>query len=511
MEVNNLRKAWRYVIPLFFIVLMSGCFSAAPAAGMKIIPPQSNTIPFEGTWKITKCMDSGFSTALKNSGETWVGKKAEFIKEGIKVGDDVWVKPGFKIKTVNSGEYFLHKYGVSLGELAAKNNKAEVITITSGDKFLYEFVRLGENEAIFTIQNNIFLLEKISNEVRSDFREELLNKKGQGNNRLSGGKDLVPYSGLLLGVRYKNGEDTYGYKTWWIAVENMVLHPVMETDNIFLPRKNGFWKIEPERVIQNNRTEDIITVSTPYQLLKNERRPLKLDPESWGKREGDIRKSILYIGNDYISMEISGEGGYTDNSGKWSENRLIIEPIDSIAGEKGVKMSDLAGKNALAIMREARADLIDAMNNSEMIETDRDFKDENFYLQRRTGHWFFKGRLNYKIGGTEAFSDFNIDIVPPSSLVSFDILCVPWTAVKDRVPDASDAYTSPNKDVAVVLSESRLYVYALADGKLGDIPLARIKLDKGESVIMAEWATGVYVDNWEESFMKNDVRRIPEN
>jgi hypothetical protein len=27
-------------------------------------------------------------------------------------------------------------------------------------------------------------------------------------------------------------------------------------------------------------------------------------------------------------------------------------------------------------------------------------------------------------------------------------------------------------------------------------------------VIMAEWATGKYVDNWEDTFMKNDCKRV---
>jgi hypothetical protein len=92
--------------------------------------------------------------------------------------------------------------------------------------------------------------------------------------------------------------------------------------------------------------------------------------------------------------------------------------------------------------------------------------------------------------------------------VSFDILCVLWNAIKDRVPDAVDAYTSPNKDMAVILSSSKLFIYSIKNGELGKKPLAKLKLAQGDSVIMAEWGMGWYVDKWEEAFMRNDFKRV---
>jgi hypothetical protein len=40
--------------------------------------------------------------------------------------------------------------------------------------------------------------------------------------------------------------------------------------------------------------------------------------------------------------------------------------------------------------------------------------------------------------------------------------------------------------------------------------MGEIELREGEIVIMAEWATGFYVDNWEKAFLANDAQ-VAEN
>lgn len=503
-----MNKVLRLFIAVVGIVFLCGCYGKDSTTEIKVIAPQNNAIPFEGTWHIVKFINKGAPASSKDAEDNWIGRKAEFLKGGVKVGNDIWKDPHYKIKTVETREYFLYKYGVSAEELSLKESLVDVITITSGDKFLYEFIKLNDDEAIFFVQDKIFSLKKISDRVESNFTEELKIKKKDENSRIADSKEEPPSSGVLLGIRYNKAEGAYGYKTLWIASKNFVLYPVLETDNIFLPRMNGFWKLEHQRVRDNNRVEDIIRVCSPSQLKKNEPGEFKIDVNRWGNREGTVEKKILYIGNDYISMEVTGKGGYTNNSGKWEESQFQVKPVDNISGDRNVKMSDLEGINGLKMLEEASGNSVGYSDESEGENISRKLLDENFYLQRRMGRWVFKGRMSLDKGGRKTATDYNINIIPPQSLVSFDILCVLWSAIKDRVPDAVDAYTSPNKDMAVILSSSRLYIYSIENGELGKKPLAKVRLAEGDSVVMAEWGMDWYVDKWEEAFMRNDFKRV---
>ena len=112
------------------------------------------------------------------------------------------------------------------------------------------------------------------------------------------------------------------------------------------------------------------------------------------------------------------------------------------------------------------------------------------------GHWFFKGRINYLIDDEFHYADYSINIIPPSKLVIYDDLKISWTYIKDKVPEAIDAFTSPLGDIAVVMTKNEIIIYGIIRGEMEDMPLRRIDLKDNETVIMAEWATGDYVDNW---------------
>lgn len=114
--------------------------------------------------------------------------------------------------------------------------------------------------------------------------------------------------------------------------------------------------------------------------------------------------------------------------------------------------------------------------------------------------WIFKGRVNYMEDGNYQYKDFNINILPTKELISFDELAIPWKAIKAKVPEAVDAFTSPNEDLAIVLTYGHILVFRIENGELSDEPIERIKLNSGEKVVMAEWALGKYSLLWDEQF-----------
>ncbi|MBZ4666589.1 hypothetical protein [Mahella sp.] len=132
--------------------------------------------------------------------------------------------------------------------------------------------------------------------------------------------------------------------------------------------------------------------------------------------------------------------------------------------------------------------------------------DDNFTLKRRNGHWIIKGRLNTG-GGQE---DFTVGVMPGDKLVNYDDLCLSWNDIKEKVPSALDAYTSPNKDVLIALGNNFLSIYTIRDGVISSKPARKITIKEGETVVMAEWAMGSYVPKWEESFPKTNPLVIGE-
>ncbi|MDP4180410.1 MAG: hypothetical protein Q8942_04870 [Bacillota bacterium] len=545
-----MKKTWKIIGVIILTMFLGGCFNLGTPTAIEIAPPKNNVLPFKGTWEIVKYINSGFASSKKSESENWIGKKAMFSTDGVKVGDNIWAKPGYKVKRVNPEDYFLYRYGVSRIDFTVNEKEVFVTSITSGDKFLYDFVRLSDNEALLTIQSSICMLKKISSDVDDKFVEELSKRKDQDNEVVYQADPKRKDSGLLLGLRYlknpnqrddSNTPAEYGYKTLWIAFENSVFHPILETNDIFLPRKNGFWKVESERVKSGSYIEDKLMVYNPYQLdnkgindagsgkgnvavLYDKDKPVAananglgiidnkdLNPNQKDPKQSALKsicRKILFIGNDYVSMELA----YPGQSNQWQNDQdlsiMRVQPVDNISGEHGLKISDLTGDKGLKILKDSRNNLISGLNLAGFTEIDKEIEDENFYLQRKNGHWFLKGRLNYSHNDSVAYSDFSINMIIPSTLVRFDALAIPWTDIKDRVPEAIDAFTSPYEDMAVIVSYSKLYIYQIINGRLADEPFAKVKLSRGESVIMAEWATGKYVDNWEDSFMKNEYSRV---
>ena len=111
--------------------------------------------------------------------------------------------------------------------------------------------------------------------------------------------------------------------------------------------------------------------------------------------------------------------------------------------------------------------------------------EDNYGLARKMGYWIFKGRINYpqkrgkqaqggrkqEYGIQEA--DYNIAVIPPDHVVFYNNLNIPWTRV-GQVPSAIDVFTSPAKDLALVITDKEIIVYRMSQENLAAHPLERI-------------------------------------
>lgn len=512
---------------------LSGCTQTITDNADRIARPSYSEAPFFGTWKLESC-DGG-----KQEGETpdtkapLDGDSVSFAQDRLVYAGSEYINISYKVKRVGIDEYFLHKNADIPAELDSVKGEILVITVYSEDNFLFELlspsnedINKSTNGIIAAIDDQFYRMEKISDgftETADTARQ--ISKQSSPDQQ---GSDKLLRSGILLGVRIpirtKDGLGDYAYGTYWISCENRTLRPVLYADDIFLPRMDGFWKLKTYKKLGSMGTEDMLVA---YKVTNTDKLQI---PDLLGniseRIETGTRKAIMYVGNDYVCVEktvygsetnvsdtgsttgTSGKSGTSGTSGKPDSNSevkmLRTLPVDSIANVDGIKISDIAGVNGTIAMESAISEVLKNSGYQGVTNADENEQAKNFALYRKTGHWFFKGRINLDQKEQLPYMDFNLNLIPPANMVAYDVLQVPWTVVKDKLPDAVDIYTSPNKDMAVILTRDKILVYAIENKTLSAAPLAGFRLGGGSSVIMAEWGIGGYVPIWEKSFIKNN-------
>lgn len=209
--------------------------------------------------------------------------------------------------------------------------------------------------------------------------------------------------------------------------------------------------------------------------------------------EPSIIKNILYVGNDYISVE---EIELSNN-----RKNLKTYPIDYLDNGKAVTISDILGAEGLRTFLEGAQGIMKS-------DTSMYLDEESFGLFRRNGYWIMKGRINYNTDGEELYRDFNIKAIPPKELVNYDELIISWNKIKSKIPEAIDAFTSPNEDILIVVTRNNLQIYAIENREISSKELGRIKLNSSDSIIMAEWSLGRYTTLWEEEVIRSGGIKI---
>lgn len=473
----------RILLALLLLPLLGGCDNLSLMPAGKILPPAYDACPLEGKWSVMEELASeGYS------GASVLGQEADplqFSRRMVILGSYVWHQPAYKIKRVNSRDYLMTRHIVLDGYLASINQTVDIVSVSAGANYLGEFMRIDDATIISFVQNKVLLLHKASDRV--DDPSLAANLSVADVNRY----DNTGISGILIGLRIpSNGE--YAYKTVWIAADNKKPRLVLSREDIFFPRRSGFWELRVKSGSKLGRAE----LRAQNVAIKNTKEDLEdsfLDEATTLGTQGIV---VYYIGNDYVTL--------ARNNGS---EKLQVLPVDQLSSPLGIKVADLLGDTGLTAYLGARQQALQALGNQGIKLIDEDSGEDNFGLNRRNGHWYLQGRINYRQDGTPKTLEFNINCIPPDSLVSYDTLYLSWQSIRDRVPNAVDAFTSPNKDIAVIKTPSQLYFFGISGEQLDSVPLGAIDLQEGTSVIMAEWATGFYVDDWEKSFINNGARR----
>lgn len=519
---------------VFFLIslILSACSGPNTDSAEKILSPENQSIAIKGTWEISEVLVDHTSNGEDQN--QWLHKKVQFSNEYISIEESVIRGPQYQMKRVSGDQYLLFNSKALPGNFTFPHGEIEVITIIDGDKFFCEVLVINENAIVLRLQNTSFYLNKLSSRVDEYMHEE---NDGQDstNTNISDSGDKPVSTGVLIGLRSVNNKDhkgslgepagDYNYRTLWISSENKNINPVFEMENIFFPRRSGFWKLHVESATENHKKEQYVVannilIGDRLEEIQLKTRAMNINPLSinsedeedlvqhidfsrWGEKLGEIETKINYISNDYISIEKVGKGGYLVGNDSWEKSSLQLIPIDVLPSGPAVKIDDILDETGGIYMRSALESTADHLQIDNLDILYKDELMENFGIKRRLGHWFLKGRINYIGDKKFKVADYNINLMPPSEVVVYDSLYVPWTNIKDRVPRALDAYTSPNRDIAIVFTKDELLIYSIEGNKLGNQAIERLRLSEDEVAIMAEWATGHYIENWRDVFIQS--------
>ena len=345
-------------------------------------------------------------------------------------------------------------------------------------------------------------------------------------------------SGLLLGF---SGDS--GYRTVWIApVEGKVL-ALQVARTLIVPRKDGFHRLDVVRWCEVMREAEG-PYSGPWRNEIDQVTDAKLgaappqpdsgsghmacdsaarvvaaardsiarvdsialraaktaeDSSSHLNGSGDDESDVCYsrtVGITYASPRfwstVFEEGsGENCNPGRetWSTQRHTAD-VDSGDGNTSLRKY-LTPARARAVAR-----LWEREKGSCALQSS---PDESWGVERALGEWqaaFATSGATACAGqsGNEERGFSIVQRVPPP--IAHRDPIDPWLPLlRKSAMKLSDAFASPGGDVVIGRDGDRLLVFAPRAGTLG-APVLSVDLGPKEKVVMAEWATGAFVDRW---------------
>ena len=314
-------------------------------------------------------------------------------------------------------------------------------------------------------------------------------------------------SGLLITLRHdtKNNNKgdnrwlkpalTHHYRTLWIYPQGNKLK-VLEGKKILVPRDDGFWKVGTKKVVEDKWTEDVLySVPVGKSIGK-----LKL-PDDMENTSGYKDVGILFIGNNHISIEMVGDGYTKGAAHPFHFNRLYVYSLDKLG--KAVKLSKIMGIQADKVLME---------DSKRYLKNHPEKKDALYHqgspdtwgLIRMNGAWALRGFIDYSCEAARGnFAHYDISLRPTAKLVSHDKLIPSWSIIKKNIPNALDAFSSPDYGILGVMTPRELRLYTTKDRVNFSQPDRRIQLKKNEFAVMIQWSMGSYIKKWTQVMKKH--------
>ncbi|HJQ12660.1 MAG TPA: hypothetical protein VJ840_16645 [Gemmatimonadaceae bacterium] len=319
-------------------------------------------------------------------------------------------------------------------------------------------------------------------------------------------------SGLLIGIRNTDGSGE-AYRTFWIAPENGKPAVVLEGPDLIVPGKTGFWRtclihVSEDEIqegsTQHYESDSVVTEPATSSRAHCENQEAKSTEQSEQTYycTSTTETRILFVGPNAISTQNSWEG----NCGAHPSSAETIE-LTSLTARDTIAylgISDSVGRVRLSAAttdaaREQLGDIgvVDSVSlDSDSLPDRHSLATGGWGIQRGRGYWHAVGEASCTpIIGCMQVQTFGVPKYrAPRALVGHDELFPSFASIKKAVPSATDAVSSPRRDLVVALTaEGSLLIFVPHGTRLG-APVAQFAVS-GE-IVMAQWATGRFVPIW---------------
>lgn len=468
---------------IIFLIILSLILSSCVFEELKI----SNTInsprilksPIQGEWVLEQYKEMPFiEREIKTN---IIGEVAYFKDDFIVIGDYFSDKISYSTKNVKTEDYLLYKYKLQSDYLNIEQDRITILSIYSNKQFVLDAIIINKEQIIISINNKFLYLRKTSDHFESKDIEKYTNieKNVTGLEKIIDLKEESTKTGILIGLKkeiIENNVKKWDYRTIYLKINDLENIETYQVKDILLPRKTGFYDVEIKRNKSLKEPFDSIIIKPRDEI------------ENLQVHNSVFLKNILYIGNDYISIE---------NTKDKVDSFLRVYPLDYLNEDKSLLLSEaLEKENIHRIMQDIK--------RKETERTRIHFNERDFGLIRRNGYWTLVGIVNYKSGEEEEKEDYNIRAVTPNSIVNYDELSIPWSYIKTKTPELVDAFTSPNGDILIVQTYNQIKAYPIINNKIIDKEILKIDIDPRESIIMNEWAVGRYTELWKDEILKTE-------
>lgn len=470
-----MKKLIGFMLVILCTISFTGCFKSEEIEDNKIKAPSPSSVSIEGIWEIStqyKISEKGKLDKLQEIEKVLVSIK----KNSVSIQNIEISNPKFKFKRVKKADYLSKEIQEITTDIEEKDGFMEIMSISDNSNLFIDFIKVNENKGYIYTIGEFLVVEKVHDGVKSETTTnsnsiitKFENKKGQDN-------------GVLLGIKepatmLDNGEIIPAkYKTLWIYSENGKIKEPKIIDGVLLPRANGgFTHVNMAKVEDENKSIESLNITTQN---KNG----KIEAEK--KSENESYREISFLGKDYIGLQ------YYDSLKMRDFENYKLLPVDTVENKKGIDIEEVYGTKGKEAYETSKSKFL-ASKEEEFLEN-YDLKSantRNVTVVRKNGKWVLEGNIAASKEGVQD-TTFDIDLLVSGTLVNWDNLPMNWNKLKEIIPDAKDAISSPISDFIVILKEKTIDVYEMKDLNEKSKPVASYPISENSSVVMGEWAIG---------------------
>ena len=475
------------IILSLVIILFFGCKS-------KVSNEESdNVFNFIGTWRIDSVEQLGEKDDEEYNNYL-IGGEIKLSSNKINIADNYEANIHYKLKVVQ-GDYILsYESSLTMNTFMNGRETVDLISIIDQNQIIGEFFLNSDTEMIFLYKSILLKLSKVNESANFD---DIESKASIGSE--TDEEEFEVKEGVMLGIKtpskkiadgvYSNDE----YRTLWISHDNWEIGSIYEKPSIIFPRINGIWKLEVNQKSMNGFEYDEFQVGKYNEKIENHSvENIILDKSEY--------KTIKFVGNDYIAI-----GKYEGDSFDGNYPIYQIIPINNINIKNGLQMDEIFIGSEKEKYLEEFQNKINSLSKEQVDKINLSLIDyNNVAIERSIGRWRFVANFLPK-DMSEAGESFKLSMLPDSRFINYNSLYISWKSLKQQLGFFKDAFISPLCKIALVQFDSYISVYKIENGSLITEPLVTVPIGEDDEIIMAEWCSGSYVEQWEKAFVDGEL------